>query len=62
MLTQDQKLERNIILNSMEFEQVINPNSALLRQLKSITESACKEKGKASFSPVDEGKSIFWNN
>lgn len=61
MLTEQEKIERNQVLNR-DFGLVkCNMNDALLRRLNAITNEASRRQGKAMFEPVDDGKEILWN-
>lgn len=61
MLTEQEKIERNQVLNR-DFGLVkCNMNDALLRRLSAITNEASRGKGQAMFDPVDAGKEIIWN-
>lgn len=60
MLAEQQKIERNQVLNKDFGVIKCNLNAALLRRLKQITEESSRRQGQAMFEPTDDGKEIFW--
>lgn len=61
MLTQDQKQERNRTLSRINYGGKIDVNAPLIRRLEQINEQALRKQGRATFGPIDEGSSIFWD-